>query len=77
MKYLNADAINLLTMNNDSGRNISPVIFDQTNNENIAKLWAEADVWTGPSKMKLVKVEKNVICNVREVISQVYNCRHG
>jgi hypothetical protein len=31
LKDLNADAKKLLTMNNGSGRNISPVIFDQTN----------------------------------------------
>lgn len=35
---LNADAKKQLTMNNDSGRNISLVIFVQTKNENMAKL---------------------------------------
>jgi len=38
LKDLNADAKKQLTMNNDSGRNISPVIFVQTKNENMAKL---------------------------------------
>ena len=38
LKDLNADAKKQLTMNNNSGRNISPVIFDQTKNENMAKL---------------------------------------
>ena len=38
LKDLNANAKKLLTMNNDSGRNLSPVIFDQSKNENMAKL---------------------------------------